>query len=137
MTKAILEHKEYMTGVKHQSILIVDDSKLIIKTLVSVFEGEYRIKIALDGYEALRIAASDDQPDIILLDITMPGMDGGEVFDHIRALYPSMSVILASGHGREGVINDIMERGCRAFIQKPYLFSELSRKVQEILGIKK
>ncbi len=67
-----------MTEVKQQCILIVDDSQLIIKTLVSVFGGEYRLKIALDGYGAIRIAESEDQPDIILLDITMPGMDGYE-----------------------------------------------------------
>jgi len=73
-----------MSKILQQSILIVDDSKLIIKTLVSVFGGEYRIKVALDGFEAIRIAESDDQPDIILLDITMPGMDGYETCRRLK-----------------------------------------------------
>ena len=73
-----------MAEEKKSSILIVDDSRIIIKTLVSVFEKEYRIKIALDGYEALRIAESEDQPDIILLDITMPGMDGYETCRRLK-----------------------------------------------------
>jgi diguanylate cyclase (GGDEF)-like protein len=73
-----------MAEEKKSSILIVDDSRIIIKTLVSIFEKEYRIKIALDGYEALRIAESEDQPDIILLDITMPGMDGYETCRRLK-----------------------------------------------------
>jgi len=120
-------------------ILLVDDEKMITDVGKDFLADiGYRVSVANDGEQAIDIVKNQGNTiDLVILDFTMPGMDGGEVFDHIRALYPSMSVILASGHGREGVINDIMERGCRAFIQKPYLFSELSRKVQEILGIKK
>jgi len=119
-------------------ILLVDDETMITDIGRDFLEDMgYRVSVSNGGEQAIEMIKSQgDTIDMVILDFTMPGLDGGQVFDRIRDLFPSMPVILASGHGREGVINDIMERGCRAFIQKPYRFSDLSQRVREILGAK-
>ena len=72
--------------------------------------------------------------DLILLDMVMPGMDGGKTFDALREMRPEMPVILSSGYSIDGQAKKIMERGCNGFIQKPFGMSKLSQKVREILG---
>ena len=66
------------------TLLIVDDSSENIKILLDLFRDEYKIKIANTGEKALRILLSDDLPDLILLDVLMPGMDGYEVCRNIK-----------------------------------------------------
>ena len=63
----------------------------------------------------------------------MPGMDGGVVFDRIRAMHPAMPVMLSSGYAIDGHAAEIMGRGCNGFIQKPFNLSELSHKVRKVL----
>jgi diguanylate cyclase (GGDEF)-like protein len=90
-----------MSEEKKQCILIVDDSKLSLKTLAAIFQDEWRIKIALDGQEALRIADSEDQPDLILLDISMPGMDGYETCRRLKASPTTKDIPIIFITGRE------------------------------------
>lgn len=63
----------------------------------------------------------------------MPGMDGGKTFDRIREIQPEIPVMLSSGYAINGQADEIMRRGCNAFIQKPYNISEFSKQVREIL----
>jgi diguanylate cyclase (GGDEF)-like protein len=90
-----------MSEEKKQCILIVDDSKVSLKTLAAIFQDEWRIKIALDGHEALRIADSEDQPDLILLDISMPGMDGYETCRRLKASPTTKDIPVIFITGRE------------------------------------
>lgn len=90
-----------MNEERKQCILIVDDSKVSLKTLAAIFQDEWRIKIALDGQEALRIADSEDQPDLILLDITMPGMDGYEICRRLKASPTTKDIPVIFITGRE------------------------------------
>lgn len=62
-----------------QTILIVEDSPENIDVLAGILHKQYRLKIATNGEKALRIVAQGEAPDLILLDIQMPGMDGYEV----------------------------------------------------------
>ena len=68
-----------------QTILIVDDAPENIDILRSVLKKEYRVKVSLNGEMAIMIAESPDPPDLILLDIMMPGMDGYEVCRHLKS----------------------------------------------------
>jgi len=68
-----------------QKILIVDDERYNINVLVAILKEEYRLVIAKNGTEALKRAKSANPPDIILLDILMPGMDGYEVCRHLKS----------------------------------------------------
>ena len=71
--------------------------------------------------------------DLVVLDLIMPGLDGGKTFDHIRELQPNMPVILSSGYSLSEQAADIMNRGCNGFIQKPFNLYKLSQKVRQIL----
>ena len=65
----------------------------------------------------------------VMLDMIMPDMSGGDTFDRLKEINPSVKVILSSGYDTNGRAEDIMNRGCDAFIQKPYNVKELSNKI--------
>lgn len=71
--------------VKNQTVLIVDDEPGNIKILSELLMPEYKIRVAKNGEKALKFIASDDRPDLILLDVVMPGMDGYEVCRRIKS----------------------------------------------------
>jgi CheY-like chemotaxis protein len=71
--------------------------------------------------------------DMVILDMIMPGMDGGTTFNRIREIQPDMPVLLSSGYAMNGHAEKIMRRGCNGFIQKPYNISELSKKIRKVL----
>jgi two-component system cell cycle sensor histidine kinase/response regulator CckA len=66
----------------------------------------------------------------------MPGMGGGETFDHLKAINPDIKVLLSSGYSINGQASKILERGCEGFIQKPFNLSQLSEKIQGIIAKK-
>ncbi len=70
---------------------------------------------------------------MVVLDMIMPGMAGGKVFDQLRAINPEVKVILSSGYSLDGEASEIMARGCSAFIQKPFGIMDLSKKIREVL----
>ncbi len=74
-----------------------------------------------------------DGIDLVILDLVMPGMDGGKLFDRIREMNPDLPVMLSSGYSINGHAADIMKRGCNGFIQKPFTITELSRMVRRVL----
>jgi len=69
----------------------------------------------------------------VILDMVMPDMSGGEVYDRLKNLNPEVKVLLSSGYTIEGAASVIMSRGCSGFIQKPFKVKELSQKLREIL----
>lgn len=71
-------------GSEKQTVLVVDDTPENIDVLSGILRPDYKVKAALNGERALKIARGDSQPDIILLDIMMPGMDGYEVCQHLK-----------------------------------------------------
>ena len=73
-----------MSEDHQQTILIVDDTPENIDVLRNLLRKSYRVKVALNGPKALKIAASESPPDLILLDIMMPDMDGFEVIKHLK-----------------------------------------------------
>ena len=94
----------------------------------------YRVVVCRGGEEAVtEITRMRDKIDLVILDMIMPGMDGGKTFDRIREICPEMPVLLSSGYAINGQANEIMKRGCNGFIQKPYNISDLSFKVRSLL----
>ena len=77
-----------------------------------------------------------DEIDIVILDMIMPNMSGGETFDKLKAINPEIKVLLSSGYSLDGQATDILNRGCNGFIQKPYNLKELSQKIREIMDEK-
>jgi CheY-like chemotaxis protein len=95
----------------------------------------YRVVAAGGGAEAVALVSDPGcEIDLVILDLIMPGMDGGKTFDRIRAVRPSTPVLLSSGYSLSGQATKIMERGCDGFIQKPFDISELARKIRSVLN---
>jgi len=103
------------------TILVVDDTPDNLHLLASLFKDEYRVKIAHNGEKALSICQSDTPPDLVLLDIMMPGMDGFEVAQHLRG-HPSsehIPVIFVTAMTGEDARLKGMELGAVDFVTKP------------------
>jgi len=80
--------------------------------------------------------ANRERIDLVIVDMIMPEMGGGEVIDKLRAITPEVRVILSSGYSLNGEAKDIIDRGgAQAFIQKPFQIQELADKIQEVLSV--
>jgi PAS domain S-box-containing protein len=128
--------KEVLTGA--ETVLLVDDEDIIIDVGQEILETlGYKALLAKDGKEAIEICKNNlYKVDLVVLDMIMPGMDGGVVFDRLRENNPEIKILLSSGYSINGRAKDILERGCDGFIQKPFNIKELSQKIREILDRK-
>ncbi len=123
------------------TILLVDDEAMIVDVGKDMLEMMgYRVITASGGKEAIEKfavvqnkAGEVDRIDLVIQDMIMPGIGGGELFDRLRELDPDVKVILSSGYSLNDQARDILSRGCRGFIQKPFSMEALSRKVHEVL----
>jgi nitrogen-specific signal transduction histidine kinase/ActR/RegA family two-component response regulator len=119
----------------HETIFLVDDERMILDVTQEMLAGlGYRVLVAPGGAEALEIyRAQHETIDLVILDMIMPGMGGGEVLDGMKAVDPGVRIILSSGYSLNGMARNIMERGAMLFLQKPFHRDDLSRKVREAL----
>ncbi|MBI5584980.1 MAG: response regulator [Deltaproteobacteria bacterium] len=129
------KEKSVPLATGRETILLVDDEKLIIEVGQALLTSlGYRVLTAESGLEALkRYGEEQESVDLVILDLILPEMDGGEIFDRLRELNPQVKVLLSSGYSIDGQATQILERGCQGFIQKPYSLQELSLKIREIL----
>jgi len=102
-----------------QSILIVDDEQSIRESLTGILQDEGFTPSSVESGEAALLKINDDKPDLILLDIWMPGMDGLETLTSIREIYPDQMVIMMSGHGTIETAVKATKLGAYDFIEKP------------------
>jgi PAS domain S-box-containing protein len=118
-----------------ETILIVDDEEHIVKTSKLLLEAMgYEVLTAVNGREAVDVyRANLERVALVILDMTMPGMSGGQTFDALREVSSKVKVLLSSGYGLEGQATAILERGCNGFIQKPFNVSALSVKLKELI----
>lgn len=119
----------------NENILIVDDELRNIAPIKELLENlGYRVSAVGSGQEAITIYTGKwTEFDLVILDMIMPEISGGKTFDALLEINPAVKVILYSGYSVNGEAQQIMNRGCKGFIQKPFTMAELSRKVREIL----
>lgn len=117
------------------SILLIDDEEMIIDVGKHLLDHlGYRVLTAGSGKEAIALlTANHKKIDLVILDLIMPEMSGGETFDALRGIDPHIKILLSSGYALEGEAEDILERGCNGFIQKPFRLNDLSEKIRVIL----
>lgn len=125
--------REILRGT--ETVLLVDDEQMILDVGRKMLNSmDYKVLAARGGREALNVYRKNkDQIDIVVLDMIMPDINGGETYDRLKEINPNIKVILASGYSLDGQANKIMERGCNGFIQKPFDMKKLSRKIREVL----
>ena len=118
-----------------ETILLVDDERMILDVGQKLLEKlGYHVKTAGSGQEALEMYRQyQDVIDLVILDMIMPTMGGGRTFDALKAIDPHIRVLLSSGYSLNGQAADILQRGCRGFLQKPFDLRTLSRKLREVL----
>ena len=120
----------------NETILLVDDEMLILEVAEAMLERlGYQVIVANGGEQAVEIVTrTKSDLDLVILDLIMPGMDGGRTFEAIRKIRPNLPILLSSGYAINGQAHEIMEKGCNGFIQKPFNLSALSKKIREILS---
>jgi two-component system cell cycle response regulator DivK len=116
-----------------KTILIVEDTDLNIDLLVQLLEDDYRLLIAKDGAEGVSVAQQNN-PDLILMDISLPFLDGYEATRQIRTTMPSTPIIGLSAHAMQGDEARAKEAGCTDYLTKPVDEDLLMRKLQQYLG---
>ncbi len=116
-------------------ILLVDDDKSLLECTGDILDFEdYRFITANDGLEALHIYRHfGKQIDLILLDYFLPVMDGDAVFDELKAIDPSVRVVLSSGFGELAKVGSMLGRGLCGFIPKPYTHEKLIEQIRSVL----
>ncbi len=154
--KGLIKEKQLLEKILKgkETILLVDDEDMIIDVGQEVLKAlGYKVLIARGGKEAIEIvskahrAKSKEQegkeryapsamppaPDMVLLDMVMPDMGGGETYDRMREINPDIKVLLLSGYSIDGQAKEILDRGCDGFIQKPFNMKQLSQMIRDVL----
>lgn len=125
--------KAFLRGT--ETLLLVDDEKLIINVNKEILEAlGYKVYLARSGKEAIETyKEKQDKIEMVILDMIMPEMDGGETYDILKKINPDIKVLLSSGYSIDGQATEILERGCNDFIQKPFKIEQLSQKIKDLL----
>jgi CheY-like chemotaxis protein/cytidylate kinase len=115
----------------HPRFLLVDDEKEYIQTLSDRLQTrDLNSAVAYDGEEALT-QIEKDEPDVMVLDLKMPGIDGMEVLRTVKKERPHVEVIILTGHGSEQDKNSAMELGAFAYLEKPVDIEVLSKTMKD------
>jgi two-component system, cell cycle sensor histidine kinase and response regulator CckA len=135
--KEIIREKEPLEEILRATgtILLVDDEEMIIDVGRKMLEKlGCGVLIARNGKETFEVYEKNrDRIDIVILDMIMPGMGGGEIYDKLKEINPDIKVLLSSGYSINGRATEILDRGCNGFIQKPFDMKKLSRSIWKII----
>lgn len=117
------------------TVLVVDDEPIVRDVAQSMLErAGLEVMTAEDGREALVVFSEHiDEIDCVILDLTMPHLDGEETFRELRRIRPEVPVILASGYNQQDVTQKFAGKGLAGFIQKPFRLETLTEMVRTIL----
>jgi CheY-like chemotaxis protein len=125
-----------MSRQDRQTLLLVDDEEIILDVGTKMLERlGYQVLTASSGSEALACFQTHrDEIDLVVLDLVLPDMSGGDVFDRIKSVKADARVLLSSGYTAEGEAAAVLQRGCDGFIQKPFSMENLSTTVRNLLS---
>ena len=117
--------------MKEIKILLVDDEEYFVKSLSKYINKMKKLgaDFALNGEEALRLVESE-APDVIVLDLKMPGIAGVEVLRWVKKAYPDVQVIILTGHGSKKDKEDSLRLGAFEYLEKPVKIKELVQYIQ-------
>lgn len=118
-----------------ETILFIDDEDTVLEVGELMLQRlGYKVIPAANGADALEAYEQNRSDiDMVILDMIMPDIGGGETYDQLRKLNPDVKVLLSSGYSIDGQAIEIMNRGCDGFIQKPFTLNKLAEKTREVL----
>ena len=94
----------------------------------------YSVLTARSGSEAVKnYERNKERIDIVVLDMVMPGMGGGEVFNALTSMAPGLKVLISTGYSVEDEVKKLMKRGCKGYIQKPFSMRVLAGEIRRLL----
>ena len=112
-----------------ETILVVDDEEMILSAGRAMLEKiGYRVLTAEGGRKAVSVyEAGQAEIDLVVLDMVMPDMSGGDTYDRLKKINPAIKVLLSSGYSINGQAEEILDRGCNGFIQKPFTLKDFRK----------
>jgi len=117
------------------TILVVDDSPAMVRYLRTMLElDSYQVESASNGFEALQRLRSSSPPELVLLDLQMPGMDGLQTLRSLLKLRPDLKVLMCSGVDDPGKMRRAVTLGARDYLTKPIQHLYLSAAVERCLN---
>jgi PAS domain S-box-containing protein len=132
------EKKDPLSGTAagNGTVLFVDDEETILDLGNQMLAAlGYNVLLAGSGEEALRVYGTHQKEiDLVILDMIMPHLGGGETFDRMRKINPHVKVLLSSGYSLDGQAQEILNRGCDGFIQKPFDLNALAGRLADVLA---
>jgi len=126
---------EAMSYTGTETVLVVDDEELVRSVSKMVLEKlGYKVMPVEGGNEALKLISNyDGDIDLVLLDMAMPEMSGTETFSELEKVRPGMKFIICSGYELDEDAQALLDRGAKAFLQKPFMPDELALLVRQTL----
>ncbi len=121
--------------MRAQKILVVDDERSLVQLCRIILEAAgYEVREAYNGHQALSLI-SEELPDLVLLDVMMPGMNGIEVCRQIRSQYPiSPRIVMYTADDRKGTLNESIMAGANAVLTKETPLHDIPQKVTAYLS---
>ncbi len=131
-----LIHLPTVLGRAHQKVLVVDDEPLVVETTVEMLRMlECEALTAQSGEEAIELYRKQSgEISVILLDLSMPSMNGEDCFQAFQAINPFVKVVFASGLELTGSIQQYVDEGLAGFVQKPFDVEDLSLALKHVLS---
>jgi DNA-binding NtrC family response regulator len=124
------------TVPQRKQILVVDDAEVIRTYLRNLLPMKgYDVLVAEDGLKAMALLNEGARPDVVVLDVMMPGIDGIETLRKIKQLMPDVPVIMLSVVGKAGTVVDAMNLGAADYINKPFEEEELEIALRKVLEV--
>lgn len=119
-----------------KKLLVVDDEAMLRDILKNFLVQEgYEVVAAADGEEALKICSQPGaEIDAVILDMTLPGIDGVETFDRLKQIDDQMKVVIATGDPYRQSVHDLMRRGAAGMLSKPFRPQHLSEVIKQLLA---
>jgi DNA-binding NtrC family response regulator len=120
--------------VQRARVLVVDDAPSVTEFLRDCLQSRYIVDISRNGSEALD-AAQRDRPDVILLDMEMPGLSGIDVLERVKVMDASIPVIVVTGTPHNATVARALQLGAFAYLPKPFTIQYLHHVVAAALGL--
>jgi CheY-like chemotaxis protein len=118
-----------------ETILLIDDEEMILDVGSEMLSSlGYSALTAQGGSTGIDVYRENrENIDLVILDVIMPDLGGNETFERLREIDQMVKVLLSSGYSLDGQAKEIMDKGCKGFIQKPFSMEDLSKKIRGVL----